>query len=678
MKNRFLTFLNFVLCVILSALVSILLLTYKGYGVDLTLLSPIIFVAIVTVATLSFFGKIETWPIKQINIYLICLSVIVFICIAIDEGNSPSFFSCITGNKYSFSNNSYFITFFLLFIVSKKIWLKRKLTKINETDSSISESGKTSNSNEKESIDTTENNSTLSNIDPKTKESNYATNYKNLNTDRDEGIENDPVSTEEIAHIQNAIDPSPTTPENESLTITPASITDSSLTDTQQAELNSPVKRHFIFKKQLAILSLFILISSLGYLLMKDCYEVVQFDDIKGLDSETIQNKDVLFEVNNNVVSYTFRSDYIFAVKPINITLLDSKESEFSGTAEQFNHYVKELLFLKLNENTSKILIGEIGKGGVEAVSDMVGSIFKMALHPIETIKTIGSAGDSLLSGVADLISGEKTLEDYKNDIKNFASEYWYNKKCDVATEYNVSYQNIVYPETNNIIEIITKNKITGAGIVEVGTCFFAFTKIGKLSKLKYITNTRYGKFLTFKSLNKINKAKFNTVSTNKFTNLVKAKGADASDLGKLRTRITKREIEIYSQAGTSEPRKVSIDGINVNVRQKDITGNKEVKILENDIQTGKKKTIDKTNCDLMKEGIAPYDTDGTKIELHHSKQENVLTENKGYYVELSKKEHSINYNDLHFRESKSSDESIAHDKFRKKYWQTRYNQICL
>lgn len=142
------------------------------------------------------------------------------------------------------------------------------------------------------------------------------------------------------------------------------------------------------------------------------------------------------------------------------------------------------------------------------------------------------------------------------------------------------------------------------------------------------------------------------------------------------RKRTTKREQSIYDNAKVSEPRRVKIDGKIINVRQKNIDGNKKIseRVKGSD---GKKRTVEKTNCELMKEGKSPYADDGTRIELHHDKQQNVLTEGKGYYVELSKKEHAINYRSLHHREPKSPAEAAAHAKFVKQYWQYRYHQIC-
>jgi hypothetical protein len=144
-------------------------------------------------------------------------------------------------------------------------------------------------------------------------------------------------------------------------------------------------------------------------------------------------------------------------------------------------------------------------------------------------------------------------------------------------------------------------------------------------------------------------------------------------------TRTTKAEKEIYRNANVSRPRTVTVSGKKVKVRQKnDIDGNKKV-VERRKGKDGKKRRDDRNNCQRMKDGNAPYANDGNKIELHHHKQENVLTEGKSYYVELSRKEHQENYKDLHSRRKnpKSPEEAKAHQEFVKEYWQERYKQIC-
>jgi hypothetical protein len=143
------------------------------------------------------------------------------------------------------------------------------------------------------------------------------------------------------------------------------------------------------------------------------------------------------------------------------------------------------------------------------------------------------------------------------------------------------------------------------------------------------------------------------------------------------RTRTTKREEEIYQKANVSKPNTVNANGENVKVRQKDIDPNKKVTTYENG-PNGKQRRVKKTNCDLMKDGYAPYAKDGSRMNLHHNKQENVLTEGKGYFVELSDAEHKSNKKDLHFREPKSKEEGEALNKFRDAYWKMRYQQICI
>lgn len=79
----------------------------------------------------------------------------------------------------------------------------------------------------------------------------------------------------------------------------------------------------------------------------------------------------------------------------------------------------------------------------------------------------------------------------------------------------------------------------------------------------------------------------------------------------------------------------------------------------------------DKTNLDLIKEGKAPYGSDGKQINLHHigQKPDSPL-------AELTDTEHKTYDGVLHDKTKDSEiDRTVFRDE-RQKYWQTRYEEI--
>ncbi|MCX7698038.1 MAG: hypothetical protein N2114_01035 [Candidatus Goldbacteria bacterium] len=139
------------------------------------------------------------------------------------------------------------------------------------------------------------------------------------------------------------------------------------------------------------------------------------------------------------------------------------------------------------------------------------------------------------------------------------------------------------------------------------------------------------------------------------------------------RTRITKAEQEFLKNTKVSSPRKV-VSESNVNVMTKpknQINPNQKTTRVEQG------KRVKKTNCQLMREGHPPVCKDGSIIELHHLKQQDVITKGIGTLVELCGSEHKQYYDLLHQRESISDIERENLNRYRSAHWKARAKEIC-
>jgi len=131
----------------------------------------------------------------------------------------------------------------------------------------------------------------------------------------------------------------------------------------------------------------------------------------------------------------------------------------------------------------------------------------------------------------------------------------------------------------------------------------------------------------------------------------------------------TKEEASIYQKAGLKE--------VNGNLERTDI--NWQAKIPQNIIDKMRtfygndvaNKWGNMTNKDLIKEGKAPYGSDGKRINLHHigQKADSPL-------AELTDTEHKSNDSILH---DKTKESEIKRSEFRKEredYWRNRYEAL--
>ena len=445
-----------------------------------------------------------------------------------------------------------------------------------------------------------------------------------------------------------------------------------------------------IFSK-IIFLSVIILICCYAYL-YNFRYEIKNFSEIDGISQEALNLRGILYEVNEDVIHFIFKRNkpYTLLFRPVNTEIFGSEPMVFEGSAKDFNNLVAEIKYVCEKSGSFKSYAKEIGKGGYFAIVDILKGIIDLIRHPIESIKGIKNLGVEIINVIKEIVSGNLKIDELKKSVYDFADRYWFDYKCKHAKEYGFDYQTIVFPITEKTVTNYCSASISGAATVEIATCFLSYLKIskaGKFSKLKnFFSKTEISRLFKIIKVNKISKplvsvgTKFEEkyVSLiNKIKNKHNKNGLSKNTTNKKRKRTTKKEEEVYAKSNLGEFDNIEIDGQTVQVRPKqNIDGDIRVVSREKG-PDGKSRRVEKSNCDLMKAGKAPYADDGTRIELHHHKQENVLTDGKSYYVELSKKEHSENYNELHFREPKTPEETKAHNGFREKYWKNRYTQIC-
>lgn len=95
--------------------------------------------------------------------------------------------------------------------------------------------------------------------------------------------------------------------------------------------------------------------------------------------------------------------------------------------------------------------------------------------------------------------------------------------------------------------------------------------------------------------------------------------------------------------------------------------------LIRTDIDYDQKDDFDRTNLERMKLGLAPLDSEGKSIELHHIGQQQ-----DSPLAELTRDEHRGKGNDnvLHNKQKESEIERGDFDKERQAYWKARAEQV--
>lgn len=241
-------------------------------------------------------------------------------------------------------------------------------------------------------------------------------------------------------------------------------------------------------------------------------YEIIPFKDVPGLSKDTLKNEGITFGVDNDVIKSKNENGtiYSFYINKINIPGVSNRQFELEGTPEDFNHFVLELNFLKTQLRTED-RIWEIGKGGFDAVEEMVKGILDMVLHPIDSGKNIIDGLWETGKKVFDVLTGQTTLAEVEDSVKRFAKFYWENIRAKKAQENGLELEKILLDETSLKIDLLAKPYLSGALLTEALTIYFSFSKIGKIKDIKYAKDlsrfekmselTKLFKYLKFKEI---------------------------------------------------------------------------------------------------------------------------------------------------------------------------------
>ncbi|MFI3211077.1 MAG: HNH/ENDO VII family nuclease [Peptostreptococcaceae bacterium] len=110
---------------------------------------------------------------------------------------------------------------------------------------------------------------------------------------------------------------------------------------------------------------------------------------------------------------------------------------------------------------------------------------------------------------------------------------------------------------------------------------------------------------------------------------------------------------------------------VNADLKPQLING--DLCLIKKDINMDQKDSNGKTNLERMKEGKAPIDANGEKIELHHDKQNS-----DGILVELSQSEHrgKDNNSTLHTPGQESQIERNKFNTIKEKHWKARAEEF--
>jgi hypothetical protein len=429
--------------------------------------------------------------------------------------------------------------------------------------------------------------------------------------------------------------------------------------------------------------------------------KIVNLSSITGISSKILHNNSD-YLIDNNVIYNREAYEYIFLItfwpNQSNNEIRHLKDDYIlDGDSDDLNSFASELIYLN-DFDAKKNTIIRVGKTGVSYAIDLILGSVEMHLTPPELINPpIVQSPIRMYNRFKELyydskymlnkeyrketdrerskkIELEKIIKSFsspaeaKKAVISFAEAYWFDLCSKISNGYGMDWSKIQIFKSTEFIEneaATTLGTIASIEIITLGILYLKSAKLGKLNSLlkankifKYTKSTR--------SFNRVINTGGNATTLYKTTlkKIKKSNQTKKKNSGK--PRLNKKEKEIYKKAGVGEIEEVRIKG-----------SDKPVKVKKKKIDKNRKKD-GLTNCERMKKGMSPIDKDGSNIQLHHHRQQDVLT-GDGYYVELSEKEHKKYGNDLklHSKEKGSgisSEEQKKHRNFTKKYWENRAN----
>ena len=241
-------------------------------------------------------------------------------------------------------------------------------------------------------------------------------------------------------------------------------------------------KRLFLFTLLLCLLLFFL---SLLYIKYNE-YTIVDIYQIEGIDPQTLEYKDILYLVENDVIYYPNKGNglYAFLLTPTNKDIFGDAPVVISGKPSDFNRLINEVIFVEEHHKRNMKYVGEFRKGGVDAVANIVKGFVDLLLHPIKAIKALARLGKSAVLTAKKIFTRELSFKDIKKSIREFSEMYWYDYCCRLAEKHKIHYPRIVFPVSKKIMDGLAIAHLSGEGTIEIATVFLSYVKITKINEV--------------------------------------------------------------------------------------------------------------------------------------------------------------------------------------------------
>ena len=206
-------------------------------------------------------------------------------------------------------------------------------------------------------------------------------------------------------------------------------------------------------------------------------YELLPLEKLPGVSQEVLAAQGSTVRIVTPLVYFPDSGTAMFEVTILDTRMFSGeRDYAFQGDTDLLRNFVREIQFVRAKGTPGLVADSEeIGRGAGEAVNSLVGGIWSVFRHPIDTItKTWG--GIAGLANYAKLVAEKRA--DPREDAAMFARAFYVDTCSAVADENGFSYLETQTPEAKLLTQRLAIPRISG----DVGTQILSiFLPVGVL-----------------------------------------------------------------------------------------------------------------------------------------------------------------------------------------------------
>ena len=196
---------------------------------------------------------------------------------------------------------------------------------------------------------------------------------------------------------------------------------------------------------------------------------LIPLRELPGITQATLASQGTLFRIEEPVLYNRDTKMGVFVVEILSRQNFDDETLlVIGGDARSLECFGNEIAFV--NAGPSRVLAA--GGGAVDGVKSLVGDLWQLLRHPIDTVHGVASGIED-----ASVYVWNTSTQEMTDDAAQLASAFYYARVVETAESHKLDYFDLKTPQGKAAVESETNSRLVGRAAAELALLFAPFNK---------------------------------------------------------------------------------------------------------------------------------------------------------------------------------------------------------